>query len=127
MNYIFTLFLMLFLHVVDDFYLQGCLANMKQRSWWQKHESYNSKYEHDYMVALVMHSFSWAFMVMLPIAMVHKFNVGIRFTIMLILNTIIHGIVDDKKANKQKFNLIQDQTIHIFQVVYTSLVLWRNA
>ena len=33
---ILVLFLMLFLHVVDDYYLQGILASMKQKSWWQK-------------------------------------------------------------------------------------------
>ena len=33
---IFMLLLMIFLHIVDDYYLQGILASMKQRGWWEK-------------------------------------------------------------------------------------------
>ena len=31
------LFLMIFLHIIDDFCLQGIMASMKQKSWWQEH------------------------------------------------------------------------------------------
>lgn len=34
MNPIYVLLMMLFLHILDDFHLQGCLANLKQKSWW---------------------------------------------------------------------------------------------
>lgn len=27
---------MLFLHIVDDYYLQGWLASARQKSWWKK-------------------------------------------------------------------------------------------
>ena len=27
--------LMILLHVIDDFHLQGILANMKQKEWWK--------------------------------------------------------------------------------------------
>jgi hypothetical protein len=75
---IFILLSMLFMHIVDDYYLQGILASMKQKSWWQKLESYKDFYKYDYIVALIMHSFSWAFMVMMPIAFTMSFSVTIE-------------------------------------------------
>ena len=33
---IFMLLFMVFLHIVDDYYLQGILASMKQKQWWLK-------------------------------------------------------------------------------------------
>ena len=35
-HYLLILIGMFFLHIVDDYYLQGCLAQMKQQSWWEK-------------------------------------------------------------------------------------------
>ena len=32
----FLLFAMLFLYIVDDYYLQGILASMKQKKWWKE-------------------------------------------------------------------------------------------
>ena len=32
---VLVLFAMLFCHIVDDYYLQGILASMKQKSWWE--------------------------------------------------------------------------------------------
>lgn len=53
------LFSMIFLHILDDFCLQGIMASMKQKSWWQK-DSVGSqpKYKNDYIAALFAHSFS---------------------------------------------------------------------
>ena len=42
------LLLMIFAHIVDDYYLQGILASMKQKSWWTKQEGYKSLYKNDY-------------------------------------------------------------------------------
>ena len=36
---------MLFMHVLDDFRLQGIMAEMKQKSWWEKQEEYTPFYE----------------------------------------------------------------------------------
>jgi hypothetical protein len=36
-------FAMCFCHIVDDYYLQGILASMKQKNWWTKQESYEDK------------------------------------------------------------------------------------
>lgn len=54
---------MIFLHIVDDYYLQGWLASAKQKDWW-KQNAPDELYKHDYIMALFMHSFSWAFMIM---------------------------------------------------------------
>lgn len=107
--------IMIFLHIVDDFYLQaqGALANLKQEEWWEKNYP-DKKYSFDYLVGLFMHAFSWTFMIMLP-AMLNGY-----FPIWLFgLNVIIHATVDDLKANKKSINLLIDQTIHIIQILFT--------
>lgn len=112
---IFIFIAMIFCHIVDDFYLQGILAKMKQKKFW---EEYESKYEYDYIVALIMHGFSWTFMIMLPIAIFKKFDLGYLY-LSYPVNMVIHCIVDDLKANKHKINLMADQTIHFAQIVVT--------
>ena len=71
------------------------------------------KYKYDYLAALIMHSISWKFMIMLPIAVVYEFCPPAAFFILFGANVIIHTIVNDLKANRQKINLITDQAIHI--------------
>lgn len=64
MNNVFTILAMVFCHIVDDYYLQGCLASMKQKKWWQENTP-QKLYKYDYIVALIMHSMSWSFMVII--------------------------------------------------------------
>jgi len=109
---------MLFCHVFDDYVLQGCLANLKQKGWWRKHESYKELYKYDYIVALICHSVSWTFMIMLPIAIATNFNLGWLFMAYPI-NIVIHAITDDQKANRGTINLIADQSIHFAQICLT--------
>ena len=90
---------MIFLHIVDDYYLQGILASMKQKKFW-KENAPDKLYKYDYIWALIIHSFSWSFMVMLPIAFVKGFDLDIWFFVVFALNLIIHAITDDLKANK---------------------------
>ena len=115
---IIILLSMIFLHIVDDYYLQGWLASAKQKSWWEKN-SPSELYKYDYIVALFMHSFSWSFMTMLSPTIALMIVSGKWNPILLIINLIIHMFVDDMKANKKKINLIQDQTIHMIQVICT--------
>ena len=117
---LFILFTMIFSHIVDDYYLQGILASLKQKTWWENQKSYKPMYKYDYIVALIMHAFSWSFMVSLPIL---YFGFTKWIAVAIILNTIIHGIVDDLKANKGKINLIVDQSIHIIQIVITWILM----
>ena len=121
MSVFFILVLMIFMHIVDDYYLQGWLASAKQKKYWQENAP-QKLYRHDYIMALIMHSFSWAFMIMLPIAIDRQFAVTWIYAVALIVNATVHGIVDNLKANKLKINLIQDQSIHIIQIVITFTV-----
>lgn len=120
----FVLLLMIFFHIVDDYYLQaiGPLASMKQKKWWE--ENYPQKiYKYDYLVALLMHSLSWAFMVMLPISIYRSLDIDGTFVILFIVNTAIHAFTDNAKANWLLINLSVDQSVHIFQILDTFLIL----
>jgi len=118
MSPVFIFLFMLFCHIVDDYVLQGCLANLKQKGWWRKHESYKELYKYDYIVALICHSISWTFMVMLPLAINQNFDLS-WFFFAYPINIAIHAITDDQKANKGTINLICDQLIHFAQISLT--------
>ena len=114
---------MLFCHIVDDYYLQGWLASAKQKSWWENNAP-EELYKNDYIMALCEHAFSWTFIIMLIPTIYIYFNlcnVGI-YLFMFCFNWAIHCIVDDSKANKKMINLIQDQLVHISQVILTGAV-----
>lgn len=124
MSKLFVVLLMVFCHIVDDYYLQGWLASAKQKSWWEENAP-EKKYKHDYIWALLMHSFSWAFMIMLPIGLYFGFSVGLPYIASILINCIIHDIVDNLKANCKKINLIQDQCCHLTQIVITEFLFLR--
>lgn len=118
MSIFVVLILMLFAHIVDDFYLQGILAKMKQRSWWQE-KLPDKLYEYDYIVALIIHAISWAIMITLPILFVSVWNPHWAVYLMFGINLAIHAVVDDLKANRKKINLVIDQSIHFVQIIIT--------
>lgn len=122
MNTTFTILLMIFCHIVDDYYFQGWLASAKQRSYWVKNAP-ESLYKYDYVWALLMHSFSWSFMVMLPIAFLNGFAVTNVFLSVFIFNVAIHAFTDNMKANMKWINLWQDQIIHLVQITITAFIL----
>ena len=120
MNIWFVLLLMIFLHIIDDYKLQaGVLNNLKQKKFWEENAP-DKLYKYDYIWALIMHSFSWSFMIMLPIAFYMDFNINSSFIWMFILNILIHAYTDDLKANRHKINLIHDQLTHIAQITLTA-------
>ena len=120
MTVIEILLLMIFLHIVDDYYLQGWLASAKQKKWWAENAP-NKLYKYDYIMGLFMHSFSWAFMIMLPSIYFNKFNI-----LFFIINLLIHMYVDNLKANKLKINLIEDQLLHLGQIIITWAILFSH-
>lgn len=122
MSLIFVFLWMIFFHIVDDYYLQGWLSYAKQKTWWQTNAP-DELYKHDYIWALFMHSFSWAFMIMLPIAFVNAFAIDKVFFAMFISNVFIHAAVDHLKANVKVINLWHDQLIHMLQIVLTFVIL----
>lgn len=111
------LVLMLLGHLVADYTLQGWLADGKQKSWWTKTCGGADKYKHDYIAALVCHSLYWSIFVCAP------FYASNHFLLAIILNTAVHAVVDDLKANQKRINLVQDQLIHIVQILLTFAVL----
>lgn len=117
---LFILFSMFFMHIVDDYYLQGILAKMKQKKWWKENTNDN-RYRYDYIIALLMHAFSWAFLTLIPIVLYLQ-RLYVWLCVALLINAVTHCIVDDLKANKLKINLIADQSIHIIQLIITWIV-----
>lgn len=116
---------MLFLHIVDDYYLQGILAQMKQKSWW-KENAPDELYKNDYKVALLEHAFSWTFMIMLPITVtmiIQNNYINTIYITYFIMNWILHTVIDHLKANKKTINLVVDQSCHILQIVVTWIAL----
>lgn len=113
---------MIFFHIIDDFKFQGILCNLKQKSWWEKQDSYNNKYKNDWLVALIAHSFSWAVMAYIPVCVyIYLYGIAQSALIWLIINffihIILHAYVDNEKCNKLKINLIQDQICHLIQIM----------
>lgn len=120
----FLLLLMVFCHIIDDYCLQsiGPLASLKQKSWWDEH--YPQKiYKFDFVIALVIHSASWSFMVMLPVAYYLGWNPPVLFFVVFAANVAIHAVVDHIKANRLAISLTVDQLIHIAQIIATFLLL----
>lgn len=118
--------IMIFCHVVDDYYLQGWLASAKQKKWWEENAP-DSLYKNDYKAALLAHSFSWAFSINLPVLVYALFfqllpAIILPYFILLVVNMIIHCIVDNLKANKLEINLIADQSIHFIQILISWVV-----
>lgn len=112
----FLLLLMLFLHIFADFHMQGNLALWKQQSWWQQNRP-QGMYQNDYLVALILHSFEWVFFIMLPVAI--RYGTDGMFLVVFVSNLIVHAFVDNAKANWHMLNLIQDQVIHLMQIILT--------
>lgn len=122
---ILVLLCMIFCHIIDDYYLQGILAQLKQKKWWVDNAS-DKKYKYDYIMALFMHSFSWSFMInSLSFIMSIFYNMNFNLLLLLfIFNIIIHMFIDDLKANKFKINLIQDQSIHLLQILISWILIY---
>ena len=121
MNDLFLVLSMIFCHIVDDYYLQGWLASAKQKKYWQDNAP-DKMYRYDYIWALLMHAFSWSFMVMLPISFSLSFDISVLCGIIFAVNVAIHAFTDDLKANKKKINLLVDQIIHLMQIVITAII-----
>ena len=114
------LILMLLGHLVSDYTLQGWLADGKQRKWWQKlvpNGELPRKYRFDYIAALICHALYWSIFICAP------FYASAYFLWAILANTVVHAIVDDLKANRGVLNLIQDQLLHLIQILVTFFCL----
>lgn len=120
-------FLSVLFHLIDDFVLQvSCLNKLKQKQWWInecKKENVNySLYKDDYKAALFLHGLEWSIMISLPIIIVGGYNF-IWLSIIIFINALIHAIIDNKKANQLKINLITDQVLHFFQIILLYMLI----
>lgn len=126
-------FFMIFMHIVDDFYLQGVLAKLKQKSYWTNADNYpailqpkirmgKNRYSADWVPALLMHCISWSFMIHLPFVLLIGSPAVIFVGISFVINAIIHFVVDHLKCNKYVLTLCADQTIHMLQLAVTFAV-----
>ena len=115
---------MLFCHLIDDYHIQGMLANFKQKRYW---EEMPDLYRNDWKIALFEHSFSWTFVMMLPIT-VAALGGWISVTVvpylcLFVANLLWHAFIDNLKCNSLKINLWEDQVAHIFQIIITWIIL----
>ena len=125
MDIIIVLILCLLAHSVYDFHIQGILADLKQKKWWMENvfaKGFDRKYEYDYLAALVIHGFEWSVMMHLPLIFFWDTDITLLISSILV-NTVVHSVVDDLKCNRFKINLIEDQLIHFIQVIFTVFVL----
>ena len=65
-------------------------------------------------------------MINIPV-LIYTYILGIQinyitFINLFVFNLVIHIITDNAKANLLKINLIQDQLIHIMQIVFTWVI-----
>ena len=121
---------MLFMHIFADYNLQGWLASAKQKEYWKKELKYdekqfqNSQYKEDYKCALLMHSLQWTICIfVMPLIYMYitsKNMVVLSIILQFVIQTGIHYITDDLKANNRKINLWEDQIIHLVQII----ILW---
>lgn len=121
-NYVLLLVLMIFCHILDDYVLQSAsLASLKQRKWWEENAP-AEKYCYDYLVALLAHGFSWSIMISIPVFIYLKGQLDWVWFVVF-FNALIHSYIDTLKANKFKLNLIEDQILHLIQI----LIIWAIA
>ena len=112
---VLVLVMMILLHFIADYTLQGWLAQGKQKTYWQP---YDKKYKYDYVPALICHSLYWSILITAPI-LYYSWSYMNWYWIVIPVNAILHYIIDDLKANKLKINLITDQLLHLIQIVLT--------
>lgn len=123
-----VLLLMFLFDIIDDFVLQPiCLSKLKQKRYWieecEKNNLDISKYDKDYVTALMMHGLSWSIMIHVPLMFLGGIRDDFFLWLSVLFNAVIHAIIDNLKANKLKINLDVDQCLHVLQIVITWIVL----
>ncbi len=118
MNWQIVLVVMILGHLVSDYTLQGWLADGKQKSWWDKAFGGQTpaKYRFDFVAALLCHALYWSIFICAP------FYASKFFIVAILVNAVVHAVIDDLKANRQKINLIVDQCLHLVQILVTLVV-----
>ena len=129
MTIIQTTLLVYVLHFIADFNLQigANLHNMKCKEWWDRMFEREGildsrKYGDDWRVALWIHSYVWGVITFSPL--IWQAGESVLMMVMLLVNMIVHAIVDGLKCNKRAISLKTDQNIHAVQIAITLLLYW---
>ena len=120
---------MLFCHIIDDYKMQGILASMKQKNWWELNAP-DRLYRKDYLMALVEHAFSWTCSIHIPVLIyclaTNSHKGAIVYVVVFLFDWLLHAIIDNAKANQLKINLIQDQLLHVGQIFLTWFIYFLS-
>lgn len=106
--------LMILCHIIEDFHIQGVMANMKQKSFWNP---YGEKYADDWKPVIILHGMEWAMLTSMPCLVMSWFDVPMWFVLVIVTMGLLHAYIDHLKANVGKINLITDQTLHMCQIM----------
>lgn len=114
---IFILLLMLFMHYIGDYILQTeFISKAKCKEYWK-----NDKYS--YIPILFFHSLEYSVCIHLPLLILLKLDYQYEFfSVSIILNAVYHYIIDYLKANKKSINLLEDQMLHLCQIIVTLFI-----
>lgn len=108
------------MHLLADYPLQGILASMKQKSWW-KGQTDDKMYGHDWIATLVCHSAMWGIMTAIPSLVtcfiLEDWAAGAISILIMLASIVLHGFIDNEKANRHRINLVQDQALHLAQLL----------
>ena len=121
MDWCWILLLMVFCHIIEDFHIQGILANLKQQSWWYEQIGYTRRYRYDYIPAILMHGLEWSVFIHIPLMFVYGFTSPIFISVLI--NAMLHAYIDDMKCNRHTINLVQDQSLHLMQIALTCIII----
>lgn len=106
--------LMILCHIIEDFHIQGKMADMKQSSFWRP---YGEKYANDWKPVIILHGMEWAMLTSMPCVVMSWFDVPMWFVLVIVTMGLLHAYIDHLKANVGKINLITDQTLHMTQIM----------
>lgn len=125
---------MLFIDKFSDFHILelGNLGSLRRLDYWEEamedlDEEEKKFFAADFIRALSMKSFEWAFCIHIPIVfIILKFNIPIDWWVLafsVAINSILHLIADNKLVNTFKINLVSYTTTTTIQTVITG-ILW---
>lgn len=108
------------MHLLADYPLQGILASMKQKKWWGQNAP-GPMYKRDWVAGLICHSAMWGIMCAIPSVAVccwlGDWAMGVATLGLMAAAIALHCAIDDLKANRRAINLLQDQSLHILQLL----------
>lgn len=134
MKELLLFFGMFVMHYLGDWVLQtDVIAKYKQKDSWEDLIAKDRMYENDYSCVMELHCLFWSICIHVPIVIYEYITTGfiyedfpsffeIFLLASIIINMIIHYVVDELKANRKLINLRTDQSLHYIQIAATLVV-----